>query len=247
MPPDTLKLVGALLIGAVVGGVIWRFVSSRMTSQGRSTQPSDRLQGSFSDLFEGAAQLKEAFAIVGHVAINHAGVEDALNYLLWQLRAYEFSTRNKQKSRARADIQDDLRQMRQEAKKQLIVHKLAEARELLTKERVLRRLREAGKADEVSAKWRELEAKVLELSDKRNEVVHSALAFSGGGVVRQMGNALDQKQVPVNIHSDAELVSQLGKLAIDLGMFTTDLGYILPFQADDQIITSVANVNFGEP
>jgi hypothetical protein len=246
MSPDAIKLGGMLLVGAVVGGVIWRFVSSRMTNQRPSTQQSGRPQGSFADLFEGTAELKEAFEVIGHVAINHAGVEDALNYLLWQLRAYEFSTRNKQKSRERADIQDDLRQMRREAKKQLIVHKLVEVRELLARERVLKRLREAGRAEEVGAKWQELEARALDLSDKRNDVVHSALAFAGGGVVRQIGDAVDQRHVPVNIQSDGKLVSELGKLAIEVGIFTTDLGYILPFPADDQIITSVVNIDLGQ-
>jgi hypothetical protein len=70
MSRDAIKLGGCCL-STVVGGAIWRFASSRMTNRRLSRQQ-------LADLFEGTVELREAFAVVGQVAINHTGVEDAL-------------------------------------------------------------------------------------------------------------------------------------------------------------------------
>jgi hypothetical protein len=121
--------------------------------------------------------------------------------------------RNKQQSRSRAEIQADLRQMRQESKRQLIVHKLSEVQQLRSKERVAKSLKQAGSWNQFNTMWSDLSNRIEELSDRRNEVMHSGLGFSGGKVVCQTGGILDHTATPVTEEAGRQLLSDLGKLS----------------------------------
>jgi hypothetical protein len=246
MFPDVIILAVAFSLGAFVGIIIWPFVTSDQKQRTQPVEAASQSRRSFADRFKGTAEIQEALKIIGQIAINHAGVENSLNYLLWQLRAYEYSTRNKQAKRPLNDVQYDLRQMRREAKKQLIVQKLKEVRDLLSKGRIEKRLDELGKKAEMLARWQELESRTDTLSNERNEVIHSGVSWSENRLMRKTGSVLDQEPLPINLALDNALAQNLGKLMIEFGVFTTGLGNILPFKSDDQIITNVAKIELKE-
>jgi hypothetical protein len=220
-------------LGALIGCYGWK-------------KPEMPQQRSFADAFKGTAEIKAALAVVGQVAINHARMEEALNYLVWQLRAYERATRKSQANRPEADIQADLRNMRREKTRQLIRDKLADVGTLLSHERIAKRLNDLGETAQVKASWEQIASRTEALSEKRNDIIHSAVGWSAERLVRQIGSVLDKQPEPIDLEIDKQLANDLGTLMIDYGTFTTNLGGLLPFKANDLIITSVGTVDLNK-
>jgi hypothetical protein len=105
--------------------------------------------------------------------------------------------------------------------------------------RVAEQLETVQMAATLRSDWEVLAGRIIELSERRNQVVHSAVVWSGAGLVRVAGGALDAELLPVNLSRDEQLRTELGNLSRELGLFaTTRVGEILPFAGADQIITS---------
>jgi hypothetical protein len=82
--------------------------TSEVSKMCPSTEPR-----TFSSLFTGAAEMNEAVTLVGWIAIRHAGVEDSLDYLLWQLDAFKKAARPSHQDLPSDDLQAKLRELRQ--------------------------------------------------------------------------------------------------------------------------------------
>jgi hypothetical protein len=62
---------------------------------------------------EEARAFDEAFKIIGEIAIEHAKIEEMLDYLLWQLTCYEISLRRGSTAKPKQELQSLFRRTRQ--------------------------------------------------------------------------------------------------------------------------------------
>jgi hypothetical protein len=189
-------------------------------------------------IFAGTAEIERAVTVVGWVAITHARVEEALDYLLWQLEAFDRAGRRSHKRLPPHELQNMLRALRQEVSGGLIKHRVAMVTECFTRQRIAKRLGELENGIRFPTTWQTLATRIVDLSVRRNEVIHSAIGWSAGEVVRTIGGPLDGTTLSVDLARDWQLATDLGNLATEIGQFSTDLGFNLPFAGDDKIVVA---------
>jgi hypothetical protein len=59
---------------------------------------------SFIDAFSGTAEIKQAYLLIGWIAVNHARIEQRLSYLAWQLEVFDLAGRKKYRNKTDAEI-----------------------------------------------------------------------------------------------------------------------------------------------
>jgi len=185
---------------------------------------------------EGQA-FEEAFKLIGGIAMEHAKIEDMLDYLLWQLKCYEISLRRGSTGKAKQELQSLFRRTRQTI---YGAHRVMRQRVgLISKElaqpRIKSRLSEITYRDFGSA-WPPLRTRLLNASEQRRDIIHSAIEWSGGQLTRTIGGILDGQRLPLELKRDEAFLNDLSTLFVDLTVFTQDLGHFLPYAADDQIV-----------
>jgi len=188
------------------------------------------------DIFKGTAEIKEAMTVVGWIAINHARVEAALDYLLWQLRCFELSSRKAHQNKSEIELQALFRA--DKPKRSIVSTKVASVQKYLDHDtgRVASRLNSLEGGDNFAREWRNLGERIEDLSQKRNAVVHSAIGWSGLDVVRSPSWDTEDR-LGVNLDRDQQLVADLGQLSIEVLSFATRVGQALPFRGN-RIITA---------
>jgi hypothetical protein len=195
------------------------------------------MTGRFVDIFVGTKEIEQAVTTIGYIAISHARVEDCLSYLVWQLDSFEKAGRRSHRILSAEQLQARLREARREVKRRLIKQQVANISTALASGRVATRLYQVENGTEFTSTWQALAPQIIDLSDQRNEAVHSAIAWSAGGLVRTIGGTLNSNTVSLDLGRDHQLATDLGQLAINLGIFVTSLGIHLPFVGNDKIIT----------
>jgi hypothetical protein len=189
---------------------------------------------------EHAQAFDTAFRLIGSIAIQHAKIEEMLDYLLWQLQCYEISCRNNSATKPKSKLQELFRQNRQKIHR---AHRVMGQRvSMITKElhhpRITARLSEITYND-FAVEWSTLAQRIRDASDQRRDIIHSAIEWSEGQLTRTVGGILDGQRSALNLTRDETFLDNLGKLYIDVTVFTQDLGHFLPYAADDQIIVTV--------
>jgi hypothetical protein len=92
--------------------------------------------------FKGTQEIEKAVTVIGWIAINHARVEDSLDYLVWQLDAFEMAGRRSHRALSADELQARLRKLRRTAKWSPIKNRVKKVGEVLSLGRVATRLRE---------------------------------------------------------------------------------------------------------
>lgn len=103
--------------------------------------------------------------------------------------------------------------------------------------RIARRLGQLPEGPSFLTQWQGLASRITALTKQRNAAVHSAVAWSAGGLGRTTGGTLDGQTSQLDPAHDQKLANDLGILGTDLGLFTTLLGFKLPFAGDGKVIT----------
>jgi hypothetical protein len=184
------------------------------------------------DVFVGTAEIKEAMLLVGWIAVNHARVEDMLDYLRWHLECFELESDETVKQMSENELQEFFRTKIPERGSVPIRVKKVQDYLTRTAGAVARRLNEYEEEGAIKKEWPDLGARIKSLSTQRNAVVHSTISWSAGGLVRHPNWDISGQHTPVDLRRDEELRNDLGNLATDIGSFATRLGRILPFRAN---------------
>jgi hypothetical protein len=100
---------------------------------------------SFIDAFSGTAEIKQAYLLIGWIAVNHARIEQRLSYLAWQLEVFDLAGRKKYRNKTDAEIRTLAKERRIDPKRPVgrIEDFVNMVEEHLAKQRVARRLQEA--------------------------------------------------------------------------------------------------------
>jgi hypothetical protein len=160
-----------------------------------------------------------------------------LDYLVWQLEAFKRAGRRSHRNLSSEDLQRKLRELRKEMKWSPIKDRVKKVADHFTEGLVAKRLGALPDGARFGLQWQKLGDRVIDLSAQRDEVVHSAVAWSGA-VVRTVGGGLDGKTLPLDLARDEQLASDLGQLSTELAQFATEVGFSLPFASDDKIINA---------
>jgi hypothetical protein len=174
---------------------------------------------------------------VGMIVGACAQLEHAIAYLEWQLTAFSFDAENP--NALPADRQSMLRAERDKWNQfEKLNVRLTRVTKAFQKPSVSARISQNQQLKEKRRQWETLRQKARGFGDKRNEIGHTFLSWSVGKrvVVREIGRPWNE-QFPVSEAEDNELAKDIGALGIEIGRFTTELGGLLPFADDDQIIT----------
>lgn len=189
------------------------------------------------NIFVGTKEIERAVTIVGWVAIHHAAIDDALKYLLWQLQSFHVAGRGSREGETPAETQAVLRKIRRNMGRSDIEARVRQVEKCLRSGRTATRLSQLPEGPSFLTQWQALASRVTALTKQRNAAVHSAVAWSAAGLVRTTGGTLDGQTSQLDPAHDQQLVNDLGTLGTDLGLFTTSLGFKLPFAGDDKVIT----------
>jgi hypothetical protein len=188
-------------------------------------------------IFAGTKEIEKAVTIIGWIAIQHAAIDDALKYLLWQLKAFDVAGRESRKDKMPAETPALLRKLRRDMPRSDIEARVRQVTNCLRSGRTATRFGQLPEDPDFVTQWQGLASRIVALTKRRNAVVHSAVAWSAGEVVRTTGGTLDGQTLLLDPAHDQQLANDLGTLRTDLSLFTTSLGCKLPFAGDDKIIT----------
>lgn len=183
----------------------------------------------------GDQELSAALLRVGRIVGAGSRLEEAVSYLQWQLTAYAWDKNNPQATPA--DRQLALRTERErrdkytQLKKRLqLVTKVFDAPQLMSVVAADRKLKA------LRSSWNKLSERARILGEKRNLVGHTFLSWSNGKVLREIGRPWSQR-TEVTDEEDNALISDIATLTTEIACYTTELGSLLPFADDDQILT----------
>jgi hypothetical protein len=186
-------------------------------------------------IFVGQNELSEAQNRVGMIVGACAQLEHAVTYLQWQLTAFLWDADNPMASQAEG--QAALR-----AKRHTWGDKFAPLTARLTSATAAfeasLRVNSTPRLQEMREQWNNLHEQAKNIARKRNEIAHTSLCWHEGMVKREVGRPWGDLIV-VSLQEDEAIASAIGTLISDLGVFTTELGHLLPFADDDQIHTIV--------
>lgn len=202
---------------------------------------------SFTDIFTGTKELQEVYTIIGWIAVNHATLEQNLDYFLWQLEVFEFAGRQAHCKKSESDIRALAKQLRLDPKRKpkRIEEKLKSITEYLTKKRVWRRLNEAGQASSFAQRWSLLCSEITDLTSRRNQVIHSAVSWFTGSptvIFRQTGWTNDHPNSSLDPKNYLQLIDAIGGTSTRVMELTIELNYLLPFKGDLLVISSVVRL-----
>lgn len=184
----------------------------------------------------GEIELREAHCRVGMIISNCAMLEAAIAYLEWQL--FAFSWDKSYPTASPLERQSALAAKRDEWNRySSLEQRLAAASKAFDVSAVSVRANREPRVRELRIKWNKLREEARKLAEKRNKIGHTQLGWSNGHVVRTVGRPW-QESVAVIAEEDEALRSDIGMLAIEIGILTTELGAALPFADADQIITA---------
>ncbi|TMJ03417.1 MAG: hypothetical protein E6G97_09780 [Alphaproteobacteria bacterium] len=182
----------------------------------------------------GGDEIAAAHRRAGQIIDACARLEAAVSYLEWQLTAYAWDKNHPQATQP--DRQTALRAERANWDKYLHLDgRLTRVTRAFENAPVAGRVRQDARLQQLRRDWEALRERVRSLGLRRNEVVHTALGWSDGKVIRQIGRPWKQTTV-VSDTDDNILWSELGNMANEIQSYTTELGRLLPFADDDQII-----------
>lgn len=170
----------------------------------------------------------------GQIIDACARLEEALSYLEWQLTAYAWDKENSQATEA--DRQTALREVRARWDRYLQLDgRLTRVTHAFENGHVSSRIGRHARLRQLRRDWETMRERIRSLGLRRNEVVHTVLGWSDGRVIRRIARPWTQTTV-VSEADDNMLWSELGKMANELEAYSTELGVLLPFADDDQII-----------
>jgi hypothetical protein len=152
---------------------------------------------------EEARAFDEAFKIIGGIAIEHAKIEEMLDYLLWQLTCYEISLRRGSTAKPKQELQSLFRRTRQTINRahRVMSQRVGLISKQLAQPRIMSRLAEITYKD-FAAAWPGLRSRLLHASEKRRDIIHSAIDWSGGQLTRTVGGILDGQSNPLDLKRD---------------------------------------------
>jgi hypothetical protein len=187
-------------------------------------------------LFIGGEELEAAFTDVGRILVACAELEHAITYLEWQLKSFSLAAENA--SLSQADMQALIRRERYLRQKYSSLSKrLSETATAFAATAVQRSLQANPRAVELYGQWPAFRERAKALGEARNKVAHSTLTWSANKVVRSIGRPWNEA-TEVSAEEEKELIRQLFILTNEIGVYTTELGTLLPFADDDRIITA---------
>ena len=189
------------------------------------------------NLFVGTKEIERAVTTIGWIAIRHTAIDDALKYLLWQLRSFDVAGRGSRKDETPAETQALLRKMRRDMGRSDIEARMRQVGNCLRSGRTATRLGQLPEGPSFLTQWEELASRITALTKQRNAAVHSAVTWAAGGLARTTSETLDGQTSHLDPAHDQQLANDLGNLGTELSLFTTALGFQLPFAGDDKIIT----------
>lgn len=186
---------------------------------------------------EQARAFDEAFKLIGGIAIEHAKIEEMLDYLLWQLMCYEISLRRGSTGKSQQELQSLFRRTRQTIIRahRVMSQRVALISKQLAQPRITCRLSEITYKD-FAAAWPALRTRLVNASEQRRDIIHSAIDWSGGQLTRTVGGVIDGQRSPLDLKRDEAFLNDLRNLFVDVTVFTQDLGHFLPYAAEDQIV-----------
>jgi len=185
-------------------------------------------------IFVGQQELAEAHRRAGQIIDACAHLEEAVSYLEWQLTAYAWDKNNSQATQA--DRQTALRVARDTWDKYMQLEaRLTRVTKAFDNADVSCRIQQHARLQQLRRSWETLRERIRALGRKRNDVVHTTVSWSNGKVIRQVGRPWKQAIV-VSASTDQALWSDLGNMAIEVGRYTTELGRLMPFADEDQVI-----------
>jgi hypothetical protein len=177
----------------------------------------------------GMMELHEATHVVGRVAVASALLEQAIAYLEWQLRSFSEYAAASQRA-----IRHERHQWSHHAQLDARLKRVKKAFEEVTLDT---RIQADPQLILLLGRWGALHDKTKRLGNSRNDVIHGVLAWKAGKVVRTINRPWSNESV-VDVQKENALADELGTTAIEVGSFTTELGRLLPFVDQDQIIAA---------
>ena len=187
-----------------------------------------------SSVLAGRDEIAAAHRRAGQIIDACARLEEGVSYLEWQLTAYAFVKDHPYVTQA--DRQTALRNERATWDQYLQVEaRLKRVTKAFENPHVSGRVGQGARLGQLRRDWESLRERIRILGQKRNEVVHTTVHWSGGKVTRQVGRPWKQSALVSEVDDNA-LWSDLGKMATELAQYTTELGRLMPFADDDQII-----------
>jgi len=135
---------------------------------------------------EQARAFDEAFKLIGGIAIEHAKIEEMLDYLLWQLTCYEISQRRGSTGKPRQELQSLFRRTRQTIIRahRVMGQRVSLISKQLAQPRIRDRLSEITYKDFAVA-WPSLQTRLVNAAEQRRDIIHSAIDWSGGEHLRR--------------------------------------------------------------
>jgi len=97
----------------------------------------------------------------------------------------------------------------------------------LAQPRITSRLSEITYKD-FPAEWPALRTRLVNASEQRRDIIHSAIDWSGGQLTRTVGGVIDGQSSPLDLKRDEAFLNDLRTLFVDLTVFAQDLGHFLP-------------------
>src|ERR1700730_30969 len=181
----------------------------------------------------------EAFRLIGRIAIEHAKIEEMLDYLFWQLTCYEISLRRGSADKSKQALQSVFREIRQGINRahRVMSQRVSLIRKQLAQPRIAARLSEISYRD-FAAAWPVLGVRILDASKTRRNIIHSVVDWSDGQLARTIGGVLDGQSNALDLKRDEAFLTKIQTLFVDVTVFTQDLGHFLPYAAYEQIIVT---------
>jgi hypothetical protein len=186
-------------------------------------------------IFAGQKELLEAQGRVGMIVGAAAQLEQAIVYLQWQLVA--FSLDAERPNLSEVERQTMLRTERAQWEKFApLKSRLTATAKAFDHPAITARISSQLRLQELRREWDELSMRVSNAARERNAVAHTYLIWHEGSVKRQLGQPWDERIV-VSEEEDKALGGKFASLIQDVGVFTTELGHLLPFADNRQIHT----------
>ena len=153
----------------------------------------------------------------------------------WQLTAFAWDKENPKPSEAERQkaLRDERRRWNKYAQ---LDRRIIRTTNAFENTRVAARISEVEKLQQLRREWNTMADEARKLGRKRNAICHMYTSWSAGKVLRVVGRPWSE-QCLVNEAEDNTLIGALGKLAIEIGKLTTEIGHLFPFADQDQIIT----------
>ncbi|OCK55434.1 hypothetical protein [Bradyrhizobium sp. LMTR 3] len=185
----------------------------------------------------GDEELLSAHQRVGMIINAGSRLEEAVAYLQWQLTAFSWDKDNPQATAS--DRQLALRTERANWDKYAHLNdRLRLTTKAFDAQHVANVVSTDRKLKTLRSQWNTLSERARKLGEKRNLIGHTFLTWSSGKVFREIGRPWSER-VEVSEKDDNDQISEIGALTTEIALYTTELGTLLPFSDDDQIITTV--------